>query len=76
MRVLVGTPDAAPRTLTAMDRLRMILVLRGLLATFFVVLGVILVTSGDTVFGLFAIAVGITNAVLIGVLVRRARPRG
>ena len=54
----------------------MILVLRGLLATFFVVLGVILVTSGDTVFGLFAIAVGITNAVLIGVLVRRARPRG
>jgi hypothetical protein len=59
-----------------MDRLRMILILRGLLATFFVVLGVILVTSGDTVFGLFAIAVGITNAVLIGVLVRRARPRG
>ena len=54
----------------------MILVLRGLLATFFVVLGVILVTSGDTVFGLFAIAVGITNAVLIGVLVRRALPRG
>jgi hypothetical protein len=59
-----------------MDRLRMILILRGLLATFFVVLGVILVTSGDTVFGIFAIAVGITNAVLIGVLVRRARPRG
>jgi hypothetical protein len=59
-----------------MDRLRMILILRGLLATFFVVLGVILVTSGDIVFGLFAIAVGITNAVLIGVLVRRARPRG
>jgi hypothetical protein len=59
-----------------MDRLRMILILRGLLATFFVVLGVILVTSGDTVFGIFAIAVGITNAVLIGVLVRRARPGG
>jgi hypothetical protein len=59
-----------------MERLRMILILRGLLATFFVVLGVILVTSGDTVFGIFAIAVGITNAVLIGVLVRRARPRG
>ena len=54
----------------------MILILRGLLATFFVVLGVILVTSGDIVFGIFAIAVGITNAVLIGVLVRRARPRG
>jgi hypothetical protein len=59
-----------------MDRLRMILILRGLLAAFFVVLGIVLVASGDTVFGLFAIAVGITNAVLIGVLVRRARPRG
>jgi hypothetical protein len=58
-----------------MDRLRTILILRGLLAAFFVVLGVVLVASGDTVFGLFAIAVGITNAVLIGVLVRRARPR-
>jgi hypothetical protein len=59
-----------------MGRLRMILILRGLLAAFFVVLGIILLASGDTVFGLFAIAVGITNAVLIGVLVRRARPRG
>ena len=59
-----------------MYRLRMILILRGLLAAFFVVLGIVLVASGDTVFGLFAIAVGITNAVLIGVLVRRARPRG
>ena len=59
-----------------MDRLRKILILRGLLAAFFVVLGIVLVASGDTVFGLFAIAVGITNAVLIGVLVRRARPRG
>jgi hypothetical protein len=59
-----------------MDRLRTILVLRGLLAAFFVVLGVILLASGDTLFGLFAIAVGVTNAVLIGVIVRRARPRG
>jgi hypothetical protein len=59
-----------------MGRLRMILILRGLLAAFFGVLGIILLASGDTVFGLFAIAVGITNAVLIGVLVRRARPRG
>jgi hypothetical protein len=58
-----------------MGRLRMILILRGLLAAFFGVLGIILLASGDTVFGLFAIAVGITNAVLIGVLVRRARPR-
>ena len=59
-----------------MDRLRTILILRGLLAAFFVVLGVIVITSGDTVFGVFAIAVGVINAALIGVLVRRARPRG
>jgi hypothetical protein len=59
-----------------MDRLRTILILRGLLAAFFVVLGVVLLAGGDTVFGVFAVAVGITNAVLIGVIARRARPRG
>jgi hypothetical protein len=59
-----------------MDRLRTILILRGLLAAFFGVLGLVLLASGDTVFGLFAIAVGVTNAVLIGVVVRRARQRG
>ena len=59
-----------------MDRLRSILILRGFLAAFFVVLGVVLVVGGDTVFGVFAIAVGITNAVLIGVVIRRARRPG
>jgi hypothetical protein len=59
-----------------MDRLRPILILRGLLAAFFVVLGVVLLASGDSVFGVFAIAVGVTNAVLIGVVVRRVRQRG
>jgi hypothetical protein len=58
------------------DRLRTILIMRSLLAAFFVVLGIVLLADGDVVFGVFAIAVGITNAVLIGVLVRRARPRG
>ena len=59
-----------------MDRLRTILILRGLLAAFFVVLGIVLLAGGNTVFGLFAVAVGITNAVLIGVVIRRARPPG
>ena len=59
-----------------MDRLRTILILRGLLAAFFVVLGIVLLAGGDAVFGAFAIAVGITNAVLIGVVIRRARRPG
>ena len=59
-----------------MDRLRTILILRGLLAAFFVVLGIVLLAGGDAVFGVFSIAVGITNAVLIGVVIRRARPPG
>jgi drug/metabolite transporter (DMT)-like permease len=56
-----------------MDRLRTILILRGLLAAFFVVLGVVLLAGGDTVFGLFAVAVGVVNAALIGVVAHRAR---
>jgi hypothetical protein len=59
-----------------MDRVRTILILRGLLAAFFVVLGVVLLAGGDTVFGLFAVAVGVTNAALIGVVARRARQGG
>ena len=59
-----------------MDRLRTILILRGLLAAFFVVLGVVLIVGGDVVFGVFAVAVGVINAVLITVLVRRARRAG
>jgi hypothetical protein len=53
-------------------RLRMILFMRGLLALFFVVLGVVLLTSGDVVFGIFAVAVGVVNAALIVVVARRA----
>jgi hypothetical protein len=59
-----------------MQRLRTILILRGLLAAFFVILGLVLLADGDAVFGVFAIVVGITNAVLIGVVVRRARRTG
>jgi hypothetical protein len=57
-------------------RLRAILLLRGGLATFFLVLGIVLVATGNAVFGLFAIAVAIVNAVLVAVLARRARGTG
>jgi hypothetical protein len=57
-----------------MDRLRTILILRGLLAAFFLVVGVVVIAGGDVVFGVFAVLVGVVNAVLIAVLVRRARP--
>ena len=56
-----------------MGRLRTILILRGLLAAFFVVLGVVLIADGDAVFGGFAIVVGVVNAGLVAVLARRAR---
>jgi hypothetical protein len=59
-----------------MGRLRTILILRGLLAFFFVVVGVVTLASGRVVFGLFAIAIAVTNAVLIAVLTRRARNTG
>lgn len=59
-----------------MGRLRTILMLRGALALFLLVLGVVLVVDGDGVFGVLAIAAGVVNAVLIGVLVRRASGAG
>ncbi|MDQ1429565.1 MAG: hypothetical protein QOF40_167 [Actinomycetota bacterium] len=59
-----------------MGRLRTILILRGLLALFFVGIGIVTLAGGSLVFGLFAIAIGITNAVLIAVLARRARNVG
>jgi hypothetical protein len=55
------------------DRLRAILLLRGALALFFLVLGVVLVATGNTVFGVFAIVVAVVNATLIAVIVRKAR---
>jgi hypothetical protein len=55
------------------DRLRAILLLRATLAVFMLVVGVVLLATDNLVFGLFAIAVAIVNAVLISVLVRKAR---
>jgi hypothetical protein len=55
------------------DRLRAILLLRGALALFMLVVGVVLLATGNLVFGVFAIAVAVVNAVLISVLVRKAR---
>lgn len=54
-----------------MRRLRIVLILRGLLALFFLVLGVVLLAQGRGVAGVFAIVVAITNAALIAALVRR-----
>ena len=59
-----------------MGRLRTILILRGLLGLFFVVVGIVTLAGGGVVFGWFAIAIGITNWVLIAVLTRRARDVG
>jgi hypothetical protein len=57
-------------------RLRAILLLRGALALFFLVLGVVLLATGSVVFGVFAIVFAIVNASLIGVIVRKARHLG
>jgi hypothetical protein len=58
------------------DRLRAILLLRGALALFFLALGVVLVATGNAVFGVFAIAVAIVNTALIVVIARKARQTG
>jgi len=55
------------------DRLRAILLLRGALALFFLGLGVVLLVTGNVVFGVFAIVVAIVNASLIVVIARKAR---
>ena len=54
-----------------MDRLRAILLLRGALAVFFLGLGAVLLATGNTVFGVFAVVVAVVNATLIVVLARR-----
>jgi hypothetical protein len=58
------------------DRLRAILLLRGALALFLFGLGVVLLVTGNPVFGVLAVVVAIVNAVLIAVLVRRVRGSG
>ena len=59
-----------------MGRLRAILLLRGALAAFLFVLGVVLLASDNVVFGVFAIVAALVNAGLIVVLARRARSNG
>ena len=59
-----------------MDRLRAILLLRGALALFFVALGIVLLATGNVVFGVFAVVVALVNAALIVVLARKARRTG
>ena len=59
-----------------MGRLRAILILRGCLAALFVGLGLALLADGRTAVGVFAVAIGLTNATLVTVLARRARTRG
>ena len=56
-----------------MGRLRAILLLRGALAAFLLVVGVVLLTTDNLLFGAFAIGAAIVNAALIVVLARRAR---
>ncbi len=56
-----------------MDRLRAILLLRGALALFFLGLGVVLLATGNVVFGVFAVAVAIVNSALVAVIARKAR---
>jgi hypothetical protein len=57
-------------------RLRAIFIMRGALALFFLVLGIVLLATGNVVFGVFAVAVAVVNAVLIFVLARKARGTG
>ncbi len=59
-----------------LDRLRAILLLRGALALFFFVLGVVLFATDNVVFGVFAVVVAIVNTVLIVVIARKARRDG
>jgi len=55
------------------DRLRAILLLRSALALFFFALGIVLLVTGNMVFGVFAVVVSLVNAALIVVLARNAR---
>ena len=67
---------ADPAYADAVGRLRAILLLRGALATFLFVLGVVLLSTDDVVFGVFALVAALVNAALIVVLARRARGAG
>jgi hypothetical protein len=59
-----------------MGRLRTILRVRAALAALFVLGGLVVLAGGDVVFGLLMLAFGITNTVLVVIVVRRSRIPG
>ena len=59
-----------------MGRLRTIIRVRATLAIVFFLGGLVVVATGKAVFGLLMVAFGATNAVLVAVVVRRARATG
>jgi hypothetical protein len=60
-----------------MARLRTIVRVRAAVAVVAVIAGLaVLVAGGDAFFGVLMLAFGVTNAVLVGVVLRRARTAG
>ncbi len=66
----------APRYARAMGRLRTIIRVRAALAVLFFLGGLVVFATGKTVFGLLMVAFGATNAVLVAIVLRRARAAG
>lgn len=65
-----------PRYARAMGRLRTIIRVRAAVALLFGLGGLVVIATGETVFGLLMLAFGVANAVLVVVVVRRARATG
>jgi hypothetical protein len=59
-----------------MARLRTIIRVRAAVAVVFVLAGLVVIAVGETVFGLLMLAFGLTNAVLVVIVWRRARATG
>jgi hypothetical protein len=59
-----------------MARLRTIIRVRAVVAVLFALGGLVVIAVGETVFGLLMLAFGLTNAVLVVIVWRRARASG
>ena len=59
-----------------MGRLRTIIRVRAAVAVLFGLGGLVVIATGETVFDLLMVAFAVTNAVLVVVVVRRARAAG
>jgi hypothetical protein len=59
-----------------MGRLRTIIRVRAAVALVFGLGGLVVIATGKTAFGLLMVAFGVTNAVLVAIVVRRARAAG